>query len=222
MSGSAGQVTTQRYPFGRTEPLLFCFCGPIASGKSTICQRLTAADPTLMLSVSTTTRAPRPGEAEGIHYYFVTEQEFLSRVSAGRFFEHARVGENLYGTEVKAIDAARTVQKDVLLDIDFQGVQQLKDRYPQQTVPLFVFPPSAAELKSRLSARNADSEDRIRKRLELAKVEIEKLKDPAFSKYLLLNDTPEQAVELAQSIIAAERAMLSRVAPGELQRITEI
>ncbi len=193
--------------------ILFCFCGPAGSGKSTICQELVRTDPSLTLSVSTTTRAPRGAEQEGIDYFFVSEEEFASRVAAGRFIEYATFGGHRYGTEASGLKTVAASGRDVLLDIDVQGAQQLKKIFPGQTVTIFVFPPSYSELVSRLRARGTDTEARIAERLRIADLEIARLLEPGFSDYLLINSERSSALDSARVVIAAERQRLDRFDP---------
>jgi guanylate kinase len=194
------------------EPLLFCFAGPTASGKSSICRKLVERDPNLRLSVSTTTRLPREGEKEAIDYYFVKKAEFRKRVEAGKFIEHAQFGDNLYGTERTQFEDGEALS-DVLLDIEVQGVRQVKKIFPQRTVVVFVLPPSLAVLEQRLRERKTEDEASIQRRLEIARVEVDALKNPDLSDYLLVNDDLDFAVDEAMNIIHAERRSLERIDP---------
>ncbi len=191
-------------------PLLFCFAGPGGSGKSTICSKLVEQDDSLMPSVSTTTRAPRDGEVDGVHYHFVSREEFEKRIAAGRFLEHAIFGENRYGTEKINVEAAAEKRMDCILDIEVQGVDQVRTLFPQQTVVAFVFPPTFSVLAERMRGRGTDDEARIAQRIELAEQEVARLRQPTFSDYLLLNDKLDDAVAMARSLIAAERMRLWR------------
>ena len=191
-------------------PILFCFSGPGGSGKSTICDRLVEEDGALMPSVSTTTREPRSDEQDGVHYHFVSRDEFERRIAQGRFLEHAIFGENRYGTEKTNVEAAAKKQMDVLLDIEVQGVDQVRTLFPQQTVVVFVFPPTFEALAQRMRGRGSDDETAIAQRLEIAEQEIERLRQPTFSDYLLLNDVLDEAVKTAQAIVRAERMRLWR------------
>lgn len=202
------------------QQILFCFCGPAASGKSTICRTLCRGElEGLMLSVSTTTRAPRGSEKEAQEYFFVSEEEFVKRVDSGQFIEHARFGSALYGTERRNIESAQAGGCDLLLDIDVQGVRQLKANFPGQVVVIFVFPPSLEELKERFRSRGTEGEARIAERLEIAKSEIAVLAQPDFSDFLLVNDSLSSAVERAKGIIVAERQRLSRIDQLSLSKL---
>lgn len=200
-------------------PVFFCFCGPTASGKSTISRELLKLDSKLQLSISTTTRAPRPGEKDGEHYFFVSEEEFNRRIANRLFMEHAMFSMHYYGTEKRNIELAEHSGRDLLLDIDLQGVKEFKRLYPAQTVTTFVFPPSFADLKMRLVNRASDSKEQIKNRLEVAQGEIELLSMPGFSDYFLLNDQLEEAVKLAQSIVSAERIRMTRFNMNSLKGI---
>lgn len=192
-------------------PLLFTFCGPAGSGKSTICERVSAADPSLRLSISTTTRPPRSNERDGIHYNFVSVDEFRRRVATGSFIEHAEFSGNLYGTELSNIDLAGAGEKDLVLDIDVQGVQLLKSMFADRLVVVFVFPPSYSVLVKRLKSRGSEDEVSLHRRLERARAEIQILSKPGFADYLLINDTIEDSVRSAGAIIAAERVRFPRL-----------
>ena len=191
------------------EPLLFCFCGPSGSGKSTICTQLANAISCLSLSISTTTRAPRGNEMEGIHYYFVSRNEFQKRIEDGEFLEHAEYSGNWYGTERGAVKLALEKGNDVLLDIDVQGVKQLKSIYGSRCIAIFVHPPSRAELMKRVKGRGTESSEVLDRRLQAADAEIAKLRDRNFSQYLLVNDRLEVSLLNAQAIIVAERLRMS-------------
>ena len=192
------------------EPILFAFCGPSASGKSTILRELAGQEPSLMLSISTTTRAPRGKETEGVDYYFVAEEEFEKRVANGLFLEHAAYGGCRYGTERRNIEDASRISADLLLDIDVQGAESLKKEFKNQLVVTFVFPPSFDELVKRLEARATEGPEAIKKRISIAEQEIEKLLSPGFSDYLLINDDLTESIHLARAIILAERMSLPR------------
>jgi len=194
------------------EAILFCFCGPAASGKSTICRELLALDEKLRLSISTTTRAPRGEEVDGEDYFFVTPAEFQKRISAGKFLEHAVFNEKHYGTEIANLEQAEAEGSDLLLDIDVQGAESLKKLYPGRTVVIFVFPPSFSVLEERFRSRGTEDEAKIQARLKIAQQEIEKLRSPGFSDYYLENDDLRNALKNAQAITAAERCRFSRAA----------
>lgn len=198
------------------DSLFFCFCGPTASGKSTICKEISRAFPDVMLSTSTTTRSPRDGEKDGVDYFFVDEKEFEKRVTEKQFIEHARFSGFRYGTELANIERAKKENKDLLLDIEVQGVSQLKNLFPFQVVTVFVMPPSFSELELRLRNRRSETEEAIQKRLSRAKEEIEILLSPGYSNFLLINETREESIEQAKIIIKAER-MKAQLLNSELR-----
>ncbi|MCB0323998.1 MAG: guanylate kinase [Bdellovibrionales bacterium] len=197
-------------------PLLFCLCAPAGSGKSTVCAQVVANDPQLRRSISTTTRQPRPGEIDGQHYFFVTKDEFEQRRAAGRFVEHAQFGQESYGTETLNVECARESRQDLMLAIDVQGVKRLKELFPRQTVTVFLFPPSFAILEQRLRSRATENEQALVERLEIARREIEILRDRTFSDYLVINDTIPFAVDSVRSIVVAERLRLDRLSDTDL------
>lgn len=204
------------------EPLLFCFCGPGASGKSTICRELArSSELNLFLSISTTSRKPRGKEADGVEYHFVAEAEFLKRVRDRKFIEHAEFGGSYYGTETKNIQDASSRGADLLLDIDVQGAKLLRAQFRERVVVVFVFPPSIKILEERFRARGTDSEERIQERLRIAEREVAALSTPDFSDYLVVNDILAEAVSLSASIVEAERARFSRLNEAELRAIFE-
>lgn len=196
------------------EPLLFCFAGPTASGKTSICRTILEKDPTLRLSISTTTRRPREKEVEGVDYYFVSKAEFKRRVEAGKFVEHAQFGDHFYGTERAQFEEESL--SDILLDIEVQGVKQVKQLFPARVVVVFVVPPSFAILEKRLRERKTEDEEAIQRRLAIARGEFEELCKSTVSDYLIVNDDLRSASEEAMHIVQAERRKISRIAPQQL------
>jgi guanylate kinase len=194
----------------REYPILFCFCSPSGGGKSTICRELIKRDNSLRLSISTTTRAPRRREVDGVDYCFVDENEFKRRVEAGLFVEYARYGGGSYGTELRNLTEAAAAKADLLLDIDVQGARTLQCSHAPATVTICVFPPSIDKLKERLSARGTETEERIAERLKIAQQEIVTLSERGFSDYLLINNDLGEVVQTASSIISAERQRFRR------------
>ncbi len=218
MSGDRSKSVEPRS--GRDRSLIFfCFCGPGASGKSTISRQLVASDPTLKLSISTTTRAPRGSEQNGREYHFVSEEQFQSLVDRSLFLEHATFGSRRYGTGEANLTEAVAAGQDLILDIDVQGAAELKRLFGPQVVTVFVFPPSFAELEFRFRARGTDSDERIEERLQLAEEEIRRLLAPGFSDYLLLNGELEVAFAHAQAIVSAERQRRARCTDAWLASI---
>jgi guanylate kinase len=186
--------------------LLFILSSPSGAGKSTIARMLLNSDDGVAMSVSATTRPIRPGEKDGRDYHFVDDAGFDALVAGGHFLEWAHVFGHRYGTlkseVLKTIEGGR----DVLLDIDWQGTQQLKQVDPD-IVRVFILPPSMAELERRLRTRGTDSEDVIRRRMERAEAEISHW---AEYDYVLINNDAEKCRELVHNILKAERLKATR------------
>lgn len=184
------------------EGILFIVCGPSGVGKTTLCGHLLDSHPTLKLSVSYTTRAPRGSEKDGVAYHFVTTAVFEAMSDSHAFAESAKVHGNHYGTSVEVIHAAWEGGHDVLFDIDYQGALQLKSRFGERAVSTLIVPPSMAELESRLRGRNTDDETVVQRRLAAARHELEQF--PKFD-YLIVNDDLESAKSALDAIYEASR-----------------
>jgi len=182
--------------------LLFIISAPSGAGKSTLIERVREKIGGLGFSVSHTTRAPRVGEVDGVHYHFVGVDEFKGMADRGEFAEWAMVHSNLYGTSHAALDAVRSEGKDVILDIDVVGAINLKEQRIPGSVFIFIEPPSLDELEKRLKARNKDDDEIIRRRLKNARQELEKA--PLYD-YIVINDDLEEASAKLTSIIENER-----------------
>lgn len=178
----------------------FIISGPSGVGKSTVLKELFQDRDDLYFSVSATTRPPRPGEIDGVHYHFTDVDEFRKMISEDAFLEYAEYVGNFYGTPKKFVDAAMDQGRDVILDIEIQGAQQVCAKRPE-TVRIFIAPPSWAELERRLTDRGTDDEDKVQKRLLRAKVEL-KMADRY--DYFVVNDTVDNAVFQLKSILCAE------------------
>lgn len=187
--------------------LMLVLSSPSGAGKTTLSRRLLQTDPDIVMSVSATTRAPRPNEVEGQDYFFVSPAKFDEMAEAGEFLEHASVFGNKYGTPRGPVMAALEAGKDVLFDIDWQGTQQLKVQAREDLASVFVLPPSKAELERRLRIRAQDSEAVVRQRMAKASDE---LSHWAEYDYLLLNDDIQHAQGKLEEILRVERSRRAR------------
>ena len=184
------------------QPLVLIFSGPSGSGKSTLVQKVLEL-PETMPSVSCTTRPRRATEASGKCYDFVTSEHFDAMVARGEFLEFARVfGKHSYGTPKKWLEESRSKGLDLVLEIDVQGAQQVKEKLPE-SVAIFILPPSRQELERRLRSRGMDADEEIARRLAKAKGEIELAEK--FYDFCVVNDDVERAGREAQAIVTALR-----------------
>jgi guanylate kinase len=191
----------------RRRGFLLVLSSPSGAGKTTITRRLLERDPTLSLSVSVTTRAPRPGEVDGRDYRFIDQATFDRMVAQVELLEHATVFGNSYGTPRAPIVAAIEAGGDILTDIDWQGTQQLSASLREDIVTIFVLPPSAAALEARLRSRGQDSAAVVSERM--AKSSEEMSHWPEYD-YVIVNADLDQSVAEAQSILTAERLKRTR------------
>ena len=183
------------------DPVVLIVSGPSGSGKSTLVEKILELPGTLF-SISCTTRPPRSTEVPGKWYDFVSKPEFDRMVAQGEFLEHARVfGKHSYGTPKKWFEEARVRGLDLVLEIDVQGAEQVKQKLPQ-AVAIFILPPSRQELEKRIRARGLDSEDAIARRLERARQEIQRYREYDF---IVVNDDLERAGREVQAIAMAAR-----------------
>ena len=182
--------------------LLFIVSAPSGTGKTTIVEKLVQVVPSLRMSRSYTSRPKRPGERDGVDYNFISRERFDAMAGAGAFLEWADVFGHCYGTSAADTEALLTAGVDVVLVIDVQGARQVRSR-GIETVGIFVLPPSAAVLERRLRGRSKDSEDQIRRRLEVARREVGEF---AQYEYVVINDELEPAVTRLTAIVEAERA----------------
>ena len=181
--------------------ILFIVSAPSGAGKTSLLKQLIPADPGLALSVSHTTRAMRPGEQDGVHYHFVAVDTFVAMVGEGAFLEHAQVFDNYYGTAETGVRSQLAGGQDVVLEIDWQGARQVRQRFPE-AVSIFVLPPSIAALRERLGGRGQDSEEIIERRMRDAQSE---LSHYAEYDYLVINDDFDTALAELAAIVTAER-----------------
>ncbi|MBT4739075.1 MAG: guanylate kinase [Rhodospirillaceae bacterium] len=182
--------------------LMLVLSSPSGAGKSTIARALLEREDELYLSISLTTRPPRPGEEEGRDYFFVTEDEYQKKVNDNELLEHARVFNNYYGTPRTLVERHLTAGEDVLFDIDWQGTQQLRESARDDVISIFILPPSYEELEKRLTGRGQDSEDVVSKRM--AKASDEMSHWPEYD-YVIVNDEIEESIQNVQAILKAER-----------------
>lgn len=187
--------------------LMLVLSSPSGAGKTTISRRLLAEDGNLSMSVSITTRKPRPGEKPGIDYHFIDEPTYHRMVAESALLEHAQVFDHYYGTPRKAVEEALSHGKDVLFDVDWQGTQQLKQAARADLASIFILPPSIDELERRLKTRAQDSDEVVRKRMSKAASEMSHYME---YDYVVINVDVEESVARVKAILAAERARRER------------
>ncbi|MCH4091566.1 guanylate kinase [Acetobacter sp.] len=180
---------------------------PSGAGKSTIANALRAADPRLKHSVSITTRAPRPGETDGIHYHFRSMEQFRKMADQGELLEWASVFGRGYGTPRAPVEAALAAGHDMVFDIDWQGHRQIRTALPDDVVSLFVLPPSLAELERRLTGRASDAAEEIRKRMDAALDEISHWEE---FDHVIVNAELDRAIAETQAVLNAARLRTTR------------
>ena len=196
--------------------LLFIVSAPSGTGKTTIVERLVQVVPRLRLSRSYTSRAARAGEQDGVDYNFISRGQFEAMIAEGAFLEWADVFGNYYGTGTADTEAVLAAGEDVVLVIDVQGARQVRGR-GIETVGVFVLPPSAGVLESRLRGRSKDTEEQILRRLAVARTEVGEF---AQYQYVVVNDDLDGAVNRMRAIVMAERARVKAMR-GEAEKIIE-
>lgn len=189
-------------PIIKRRGLLLVLSSPSGAGKSTIAKALLESDGELTMSVSATTREPRPGEVDGEHYFFLTNERFQEMVAGNEFLEHATVFGNAYGTPKAPVEAALEAGRDVLFDVDWQGAQEIQEYAEDDLVSVFVLPPSLVELERRLFARAQDSEDVVRGRMDKATAEMSHW--DAYQ-YVIVNHDIDVSVATVRAILTSER-----------------
>lgn len=196
MSNSASEIDLPR------RGLMLVLSSPSGAGKTTLTRRLLTADKSIKLSISVTTRPPRPAEEEGVHYYFRSTEEFGIMVNRGELLEHAKVFGHYYGTPRAPVEQALESGVDVVFDVDWQGTQQLKQKAHDDLASIFVLPPSMRALEQRLRARGQDGSQVIAERMARAADEISHW---AEYDYIIVNEDIDRAEEEVRAILQAER-----------------
>ena len=191
----------------RRRGALFVISGPSGSGKNRVISEVMKVRRNLKYSISVTTRPMRPGEKDGVNYYFVSREQFEDMVKQGDLLEYAEVYGNLYGTPRKPVEEILAAGEDVILDVDVFGARQIRERC-SDAVLIFLLPPSVEELERRIRSRGADDEETIQRRMNSALGEISAL--PEYT-YVIINDELDEAVSRLASIIDAERCRTSRI-----------
>lgn len=192
---------------GQRRGLMLALSSPSGAGKTTLAKRLISQNPDMVLSVSATTRKPRPGEVDGQDYFFIDEDEFHRKVNAGEFYEWAKVFDRYYGTPKAPVEEALEDGRDVVFDIDWQGARALAESAGEDLVRVFILPPSLTLLRDRLTKRAQDSLDIIEARMKDAKSEIEHYDE---YDYIVVNDDFSRALEKLSQILSAERLRKNR------------
>lgn len=201
MTGSAGSLQITR------RGLMLVLSSPSGAGKSTLARALLETEDHLELSVSVTTRPPRPGEVDGTHYHFITEKTYQGLLAEGGLLEHARVFDNYYGTPKGPVEKSLARGNDVLFDVDWQGTQQLRETARDDLVSIFILPPSVQELSRRLTTRALDPVEVVRARMSRALDEISHWSE---YDYIIVNDDLNRSIADVRAILRAERLRRAR------------
>jgi guanylate kinase len=187
--------------------LMLALVSPSGAGKTTLSRRLVDEDPEIALSVSWTTRAPRLGESDGVHYRFVDKDQFRAHRAQDGFLEWAEVHDHYYGSPRESAFATLQSGRDLMFDVDWQGALQLRTSAPEEVVKVFILPPSMAELKRRLISRGQDTPEVIKKRMTNAYGEISRWEN---FDYVLVNEDLDQSFARLKTILEAERMRRAR------------
>jgi|TARA_B100000929_G_scaffold283308_1_gene264231 guanylate kinase len=190
--------------------IIFILSAPSGAGKTTVCKLLKQKLPNLKFSISHTSREPRAGEVEGTDYHFITQKEFEKKIKDGEFLEWAKVFKNYYGTASESVDQHLIKGEDVLIELDVQGAQSLRN-INYKAVFIFMMPPSLKELEARLNKRDTEPADKIQDRMKVSKKEIQQ---SMLYDYILTNIEKEETTNNLQSIITAEQLRKERHQPS--------
>ena len=197
---------------------LFIVSAPSGAGKSSLVKSLLEKDPAIRLSISYTTRAPRPGEVDGVHYHFVSREDFQARLERGEFLESAEVYGNYYGTSQPWIEAEMAAGRDILLEIDWQGAAQVRRLMPRAK-SIFILPPSIAELRRRLEGRGTDSAEVVARRMAAAAEDVSHALE---FDYLVVNEDFDAAVADLLAIARCGRLTMAVQAPRQAGLLAEL
>ncbi len=204
--GNTNPVSAEPPPAAPARGTLYIVSAPSGAGKTSLVRALTEADPGVSMSISHTTRAPRPGERDGVDYHFVDHDAFAGMERAGRFLEHATVFDHRYGTSCDDVVARLDRGADVILEIDWQGARQVRAALPG-SVGIFVLPPSREVLEQRLRERGQDSEEVIRRRMQDA---VREMSHYGEYDYLVINDDFRRALDDLRAILRTQRLVRTR------------
>ena len=218
MTHSAPDVQDSRATQAQTNGNLFVIAAPSGAGKTSLVRALLATDSRLTVSVSNTTRPPRPGEEDREHYHFTTVTHFQELITQDRLLEHAEVHGNFYGTGRDQVNAAFAAGRDVILEIDWQGARQIRERFPS-CVLIFILPPSKAALLERLRARGQDSSEVIARRIANARGEIAHAHE---FDYLVVNDRFEDARDDLAAIVRGVRLAIRNQGPRQTELLRQL
>ena len=197
---------------------LFTVSAPSGAGKTSLLRALVEAEPSLQVSVSHTTRAMRPGEVDGVNYHFCDRDEFQAMMGRGEFLEHAEVFGNLYGTSQHFVEQALGADRDVILEIDWQGAQHVKRLMPG-TCAIFILPPSEEALRERLSGRGQDDAGTIERRMAEA---VSEMSHYVEADYLVINDSFDIALDELRAIIQSQRLLTAKQARRHTPRLRDL